>query len=315
MINVDEGTAENLIAAGIVLYKPNFERLFQNIQKLSRQINTVILYNNGADITRVEEYVNKCSCSIVITGDGENKGIAAALNGIMEKAEELGYSWALTLDQDSIVPANMIPKFSKVIESNDVAVVCPQNIDSRRKYMIPVSEPEIEVVKMCDTSGSCTNVSIWRELGGFDEWLFIDLVDNDYCKRVDLKGYQILKLNSVIMDHQYGVIESRGWFAEKFFLKAGKMLHNTNIAKLSFKRKVNPMRIYYENRNVLYLNKKYKNYGGVGYSNHHCKTYVGFFITFSLYSWLVSDKKGEVYRAIKKGIRDGKDSNPAQWVI
>nr|WP_300209183.1 glycosyltransferase [uncultured Anaerostipes sp.] len=302
-----------IIAVGIVLYCPDYGRLKESLIRLSLQFETIILYNNGANIKAINEMVSECKSTVIIVGDGENRGIATALNKIMEKANELNYKWVITLDQDSIVPDNMLPAFLSEIKRENVAIICSQNIDRRRKYMKPVMNPQYEYVKMCDTSGSCTNLQIWKELGGFDEWLFIDLVDNDYCKRVDIKGYKILRINTVVMDHQYGNIKPRGKLLEKFFLKMGQIFHNTNIAKLSFKRIVNPMRIYYENRNILYLNKKYRQYGGIGYANHHCRTYIGFFLTFSLYSWIVSDKKKEVYRAIRNGIKDGKRVNPKPW--
>lgn len=304
-----------IIAAGVVLYQPDPMRLKKSINRLMVQFDTIILYNNGASITLLNELIDECKNQVVIIGTGENKGIATALNMIMEKAIELNYQWVITLDQDSIVPCDIVSIYLKELERNDIAIICPQNIDSRRKYMKPVIEPKYEYVRMCDTSGSCTNLQVWRALGGFDDWLFIDLVDNDFCKRVELKGYKILRVNSVIMDHQYGSIKPRGKTVEKVFLMLGHFFHNTNIAKLSFKRIVNPMRVYYENRNVLYLNKKYKNYGGIGYANHHCKTYIGFFLTFSVYSWIVTDKKKEVYRAIKNGIRDGRRSDPVPWDI
>ena len=313
--NINGKNPTKSVAAGIVLFKPNFDRLFISLKNISVQISTVILYNNGADIGKIEEFKENCSCNIIIVGDGKNNGIASALNGIMRTAEELGIEWVLTLDQDSIVPTNLYSVFFRLMKNKNVAIVCSQNIDSRRKYMKPVLEPKVEKVRMCDTSGSCTNVSIWRELGGFDDWLFIDLVDNDFCKRVVLKGYRILRANEVIMDHQYGNLERRGKVAEYFFLRAGEFLHSTNVAKLSFKRRVNPMRVYFENRNIIYLNKKYKQYGGIGYANHHCKTYFGFFLTFSVYSWLASDKKREVYKAIINGIKDGKKVNPEPWII
>ncbi len=302
-----------IIAVGIVLYCPDYGRLKESLIRLSLQVETMILYNNWANIKAINEMVSEWKSTVIIVGDGENRGIATALNKIMEKANELNYKWVITLDQDSIVPDNMLPAFLSEIKRENVAIICSQNIDRRRKYMKPVMNPQYEYVKMCDTSGSCTNLQIWKELGGFDEWLFIDLVDNDYCKRVDIKGYKILRINTVVMDHQYGNIKPRGKLLEKFFLKMGQIFHNTNIAKLSFKRIVNPMRIYYENRNILYLNKKYRQYGGIGYANHHCRTYIGFFLTFSLYSWIVSDKKKEVYRAIRNGIKDGKRVNPKPW--
>ena len=308
--NTDE---RNLVAAGIVLFHPDFDRLFRCINNLSGQTDTVILYNNGADVEKVDRWNQNNGINIIIVGSGENVGIAAALNMIMEKAVDLGVEWVLTLDQDSVVPAGMLSLFSDAMSDESVAIVCPQNIDPRRKYMKPVTHPVAETVKMCDTSGSCTRLSVWKELGKLDDWLFIDLVDNDFCKRIELKGYRIIRINGAVMDHKYGNIAPRRKMAERFFIRAGEILHSTNIQKLSFKRIVNPMRVYYENRNILYLNKKYKKYGGVGYNNHHCKTYLGFFLLFSMYSWLVSDRKRDVFLAIRNGIRDGKRSEPEPW--
>lgn len=311
----EELIKQNSFAAGIVLFNPDFSRLRNNIENLTKQIKTIIFYNNGAEIREIGNWNLDRDINVIIIGDGTNRGIARALNGIMEKANEFGFEWVLTLDQDSIVPSNLISSFKKVMVLDDVAIICPQNIDFRRKYMGIVTEPESETVQMCDTSGSCTRLSAWKEIGKFDDWLFIDLVDNDFCKRINLKGYRIVRINSVIMDHQYGDLEFRGAFAEKFFIKLGKMLHSTNIQKLSFKRKVNPIRVYYENRNVLYLNKKYAKYGGIGYANHHCRSYAVFLVTFSAYSWLVSDKKRETFRAIIKGIKDGKAARTEAWTI
>lgn len=303
------------VAVGIVLFHPDYERLKQCIFKIQSQIECLILFNNGTMDDELISLCNDCEGKIIVLGNGKNIGIAAALNAIMEFAYNNSYEWVLTLDQDSIIPDNLIKIFSQYMIEDDVAIICSQNIDFRRKYMKPIMEPKSENVTMCDTSGSCVRLSIWKELNGFDDWLFIDLVDNDYCKRVILSGYRIVRVNKVILDHRYGIIEKRNKYLEKILLKCGEITNNINISKLSFKRKVNPLRMYYENRNILYLNKKYQKYGGIGYSNHHCKTYMGFFLTFSVYSFLVSDKKKETIFAIIRGIRDGKKEKVTPWEL
>lgn len=304
----------NLVSAGIVLYKPDFKRLNKNLYQLMQVLDTVILYNNDADLSQIKipfQFKDR----IIIIGNGSNRGIAYALNCIMNKADELGSKWVITLDQDSIIPRNMIDEYSKYLNYAKIAIVCPQPIDNRRKYEKIVTTPETEYVDVCITSGSCTNVDIWKKVGKFDEWLFIDLVDNDFCKRIILSGYKILKINSVILDHQYGMLKRRSKITETFFLKMGDLLNNVNIQKLSFKRLVNPIRIYYENRNVIYLNKKYEKFGGIGYENHHCRTYMGFFITFSVYSFLVGKNKKRIWKAIINGVNDGKSKKVIPWDV
>ena len=41
------------VVAGIVLYKPDFKRLNENLELLCQQFETVILYNNDADISKI----------------------------------------------------------------------------------------------------------------------------------------------------------------------------------------------------------------------------------------------------------------------
>lgn len=304
---------DKVITVGIVLYKPNYERLSESLNAIVKQFDTVILYNNGGcDLDRISN-IKPNGLNIITLGNGINIGISAALNSIMGEAMNQKYSWVITLDQDSVIPNNMKNEYEKLTSKNNIGIICPQCIDLRRKYMKIVDNPVEEKISMCITSGSCTNCEIWQKIGKFDEWLFIDLVDNDYCKRIILGGYDIIKLNSVILNHQYGDIEARPKIIENFFLKAGKILNSENVAKLSFKRKVSPLRIYYENRNIIYLNKKYKNYGGIGYENHHCKTYIGFQIVFSLYSLIVGKEKVKIFGAIISGISDGWHKEVIQW--
>lgn len=302
------------IIAGIVLYKPDFNRLNKNICMLLKQVKNIILFNNDAEISKLKIPSNKKD-NVIILGKGENLGIAYALNKIMQQAKKMNCNWVVTLDQDSVVPNNLIDEYSKYLNRSDIAIICPQAIDKRRKYEKIITNPTEEYVDMCITSGSCTNVKVWEQVGKFDTWLFIDLVDNDFCKRVRLSGYKILKLNNVILDHQYGTILKRNKVIESFFIKLGKKLNNVNIQKLSFKRVVNPMRIYYENRNTIYLNKKFKQYGGIGYENHHCNSYFGFFMAFSVYSWLVGKPKMKIARAIVQGIHDGREKQTDSWLI
>ena len=67
------------------------------------------------------------------------------------------------------------------------------------------------------------------------------------------------------------------------------------------------MRVYYTCRNIIYLNKKFKDYGGIGYKdNYNCHTFFGFIICFVLPSILRADKKIEVIKAVKRGFREGK---------
>ena len=274
------------VAAGIVLYLPDYNRLLKCVENLSTQVSKIIIHDNSPsrlsddDIYILEQ---KYNCEYVF--HGYNIGLPKALNNIFSIAKNYGYDWVLSLDGDSIVPSNMMEEYSKYFDNNDIGIICPQVIDKRRKYQ-EVKHSGNEYVDMCITSAACVRVLAWEDTGKYDEILFIDLLDNDFCKRIRLKGWKIYKVNNVVLDHMFGEIYPKSNVIVKFWITVSKILRNENFAKFSYKKVVNPERIYYTCRNVVYLNKKYENYGGIGYSNYGCKTFFGFIISFIIPSVL-----------------------------
>lgn len=292
------------IVAGMVLYNPDMERLYKCLDSIFKQFDTLIIFDNSKDCNT---NITNNARIIYITEKG-NKGLAYALNKIMRKALELGYQWLVTLDQDTLLPNNLLKEYSKFIKYENVAILTGQIIDNRRKYMKLQNKTGVTDVDFCITSASCVNLNIWNDLNGFDEWLFIDFIDNDYCKRVKLKGYRILRINEVIIDQQFGEITPKSPKWVSFYLFLSKMFRNKNIAKLSYKKKVSPMRIYHVHRNLLYLNKKFQKYGGIGYENFNCNSFLGFLLYFSLPSICRAQNHYAVFKSIIKGFRDGKKS-------
>lgn len=296
------------IAAGIVLFNPQKERFEESLDHLKEQVGTIYIFDNSAAST--DSYDE----SIVYLSEKRNCGIAYALNRIMERAKEDGYNWVITMDQDSVIPDGMICGFEKNIkEHENVGIVCPQVIDKRRRYIQIENNSMEEYVDFCITSASCTSVEAWEKCGKFDEWMFIDLVDNDFCKRMTLCGYKILKLNKWILDQEFGKIIPKSKKKQEFWIGISRILHNQNFAKFSYKKFVSPLRVYYTNRNIIYLNKKLKKYGPVGYENYNCKGYLGYIISFMIPSVLRAQEKGKVLKATIKGIKDGLNSKPMEW--
>ena len=57
----------------------------------------------------------------------ENKGIATALNIGINKATVDGASWVITMDQDSIIPDNMIKEYRKYLGIvSNIGILAPQ---------------------------------------------------------------------------------------------------------------------------------------------------------------------------------------------
>jgi rhamnosyltransferase len=62
-------------------------------------------------------------------------------------------------------------------------------------------EPEFEFVDRIISSGNIINLKVWKGIGGFNEELFINDVDYDFCYRLIQSGYKIIKIHSCKMFH------------------------------------------------------------------------------------------------------------------
>lgn len=302
------------IAVGIVLFHPDEARFRQCLDSILSQSERVYIFENAETADRFETDER-----IVFWGDRENRGLAHALNRLLERAKEDGFRWMVTMDQDSVMPPGLIEAYAQKIAQSQKAhwaslgILCPQVIDRRRAYLQVKTKPEEEYVAKCITSASCTFIPAWEQVGRFDEWLFVDLVDNEFCKRLQVCGYPILRLNRWVLDQEFGKIEPKSERVQRFWLRIAKLTGNPNFAKFSYKKYVSPMRVYYTNRNIIYVNRKLKLYGQVGYESYHCKSYPGFLISFSLPSILRAQQKWTVTKSVVRGIWDGVRHPAEPW--
>lgn len=90
------------------------------------------------------------------------------------------------------------------------------------------------------TSGCIFNVATFRDVGGFDESLFIDLVDFDFCTKLRKSGRKNVLLNKVGMDHRVGNSRTVRWLGKKI------VIYNHS-----------PFRLYYQMRNVFSFARKH----------------------------------------------------------
>lgn len=226
------------VICGIVTYNPEIERLKENYIQIKKQVDRVVIYDNGSD--NIEDITQIIEKEDVIICARENQGIAAALNNLCEYAYENKYEWIITLDQDSICPNEMVNRLKQ--HCNDkTAIIGPRIIYEGNEEYSQKSDSMIENVEWVITSGSLTNTKIWKTIGGFDNILFIDKVDTDYGMRANAAGYLVTRDNSVILRHRLGNMRCKKL--------CGRIVYVTNH---------NSIRIYYQCRNIIYLGKKVK---------------------------------------------------------
>lgn len=227
------------IAAGIVTYNPEIECLQKNIDAIIEQVDIVYITDNDSEnsenIEKIIKNYEKCNFKRL----KKNEGIARALNIICEDAYKDGFEWILTLDQDSICSPNIIKEYVKYLKLEKCAMLSAIIFDRHKKTVNSNDNIGYSEIKECITSGSLLNLSVWNEINGFDEILFIDGVDFDICYRIVEKGYKIYRINTVMLNHEIGKSEIK-----KVLIWKVIVMHHS------------PFRKYYIARNNIYLAKK-----------------------------------------------------------
>ena len=286
----------NSVAAVIITY--NVENDFENrVNKLKGKVDEIIVVDNGSNPETIS-MLKELEKEITIIYLEENKGIAYALNRGIKYSIDKGYDWVLTLDHDSIVTDDMIRNMLKCYESfakelkEKVAMLVPIHVEEKEYQNSNVisneekfSKPYIEVLTEI-TSGALTKAEIYKNVGLYDEKLFIDLVDHDYCLFLNKKGFKVIQVNSAVLIHNLG--ES----VKKNIL--GLKMIPTNHS---------PLRRYYMSRNRLYIWDKYKeDFPGWVLTDKRR------FMSENLKIILFEDRKIEKFKYIKKGIKDYKNN-------
>lgn len=201
------------ICSGIITYNPTLTDVSTCLEALCNQVERVIIIDNASkNVKSLQEVVSKYA-NVTLVKNSQNIGFAKALTQVFEWAKSQGFDWVLTLNDDSVVPSNMISEYKKILENQGnlenaknakVAIVCSL-LKNRLDGTILHSKCHEDE---CITSGSLTSVEAWQKIGGFDEWLEIDGVDLDFSRRLARAGWKIVECQNVIMEHQIGKARS-----------------------------------------------------------------------------------------------------------
>jgi len=236
------------ICAIVVTYFPD-SGFKGRLRKILEQVKQVIIIDNGTtgDSLSTIDMALQGKTDINLIKNGENLGIAVALNQGVRQALKYGFLWVVTFDQDSIPQPNMVKKMVEawkayprpeklmVVGCEAIFKKCPSLFSS-----IHDDESWAEVSYVI-TSGSLICKKAFEDVGYFNESLFIDYVDVEYCLRLKSRGYSIIQVHNALLLHGLGKITECNFF--------GRNVHPTHH---------NPVRRYYRFRNAILLHKAYK---------------------------------------------------------
>jgi rhamnosyltransferase len=204
--------------AVVVFYNPD-AACIERANRLAARMHCVVV-DNTPDVRPASEL--GLAGAIEYLANGENAGIATAINQGVEALIRGGFDMAIIFDQDSEPPASLFTELPKVIDAANasgerVALAGPAYEDARLRGLapfvrfkwgtleriVPQGDQPIEVDFLI-SSGSCINLRWWSSIGPMDDALFIDFVDLEWCVRAKQKGYRVLGVPWVHMSHELG---------------------------------------------------------------------------------------------------------------
>jgi len=284
---MSENAVNSPVYAGIITYNPDPDRLKLNLDAILPQVDRVVIVDNHS--ANIEEIIalTEADERVVLVRNRKNSGVAKALNQIMEFAERNHAEWVLTLDQDSVVSDGLVEQYKKYSRSPKIAMMSCLIRDRNVDGLVDGSQKSVgkgkyEIVKQCITSGCFTRVKAWKDVGGYDEKMFIDYVDFDLCSTLRERGYVIIRVNYEGLLHELGNRK----VVRVFGVKHIAMNHS-------------PMRKYYIVRNILYYGRKHRKSVN---RLHEARVVLGF-IALTLLS---EPNKVKNAKAMLRGINDSR---------
>lgn len=209
-----------LLGAVVVTYFPDVE-FADRLAAILREISACIVVDNTTEPLARADLAALCTrlgCELI--AQPENTGLAAALNSGFARHAARGAREVVAFDQDS----TPLPGFAAALLNTRRAIkglgVIGANWHDQgrpgasarhlRRHLFPpffrrsVARTDLFDVTCVITSGTLFDVALWRELGGFDTTLFLDLVDTDFCLRARAAGRAVGVSTTARLAHRRG---------------------------------------------------------------------------------------------------------------
>lgn len=236
---------EREVAAVVTTFSPA-PAIVRNLRQIASQVARVIVVDDSGKGSATAMIESAGFSNLVLLMNEANLGIAAALNRGVAEAAARGYRWVVTLDDDTLVSERYVQDvFDFMDQHPDIAfgvVACGRQRERSRDAARECQDKDIPFREKRNliTSGCVFEIATHDAIGGFDECMFIDLVDFDFCIRLRKSGRKVIELARAGMMHTVG--------ASRTARLLGLVLTVYNHA---------PFRLYYQARNTILFASKH----------------------------------------------------------
>jgi GT2 family glycosyltransferase len=152
-----------------------------------------------------------------------NNGLAGAYNFALDMAEEEGFDWLLTLDQDTELEGEYLGRLFQhvrhLFQDDRIAGIAPCVADhgvvisphslfmgfSKRfpKHFEGLSERETAAIN----SATAWRVAALRAIGGFNPFFWLDYLDYWVCHAIHRLGKRIYVDNTLVINHELSLLD------------------------------------------------------------------------------------------------------------
>jgi rhamnosyltransferase len=199
---------ENNVCAVIITFRPIQEHL-ENAIKARPQVQKLVIVDNGSSDQALAPFRAAASeGKFHLIENGENLGIAAALNTGIRWAKSQGLDWVILFDQDSTVTEGLVDTLLATYFSDpnrdSIGTIVPTYIDRNSGNEMPVERSKSGEILTVSTSSSLIPQSVFEHCGYFREDFVIDQIDYEFCLRIVAAGYRIVQSAEAKLMHSLG---------------------------------------------------------------------------------------------------------------
>ena len=192
------------IAILTVFYKPLIDDI-KNFIEISKSFQGRFCFINS----KLNQNKTKLlkSNNIIIFGNGSNLGLSKAYNYILKECLLNNFNLCFITDQDSKYKRSIVDKFLnssvKFFNSDKYLAITSMSPSIGNKNKLN-KKKNFSYKNFVINSGSLISCSIWQKIGMYDENLFIDMVDYDFCQRLKNAGLKIIQFDKYRFEHSIG---------------------------------------------------------------------------------------------------------------
>ncbi len=201
-------TTGESVCAVIVTYHPSGAML-EILPRVLAQVDGLVVVDNGSNADEIALlHAAKQTLGFQLIENGENLGIAEALNQGVRWAKSKDFRWVALFDQDSQISegymGHMFAAWRAHPDRERVGSVHPRHIvpDTGAEVWVPRTPDGSPVLPM--TSGSLMPSWIFDKIGWFASEYFIDVVDWEFSFRTRAAGFLVADAREAKLFHVPG---------------------------------------------------------------------------------------------------------------